>query len=473
MNASHNRVSRAYYATWIPRKYGGTLEQRLVSLRENETRDRAQIEALRWAALRRLLIHAEQHVPYFRNVFRQSGLRADEITDAVSFSRIPLLTKVDIQENLESLVADNFERNALIRSATGGSTGRPVPYYHDQEYEQQHSAMLLRNQAWTGWQFGDPIVKLWGSAFDVQLQTQLKERVVNFFRNETIFPAYRMSQENQSRWLEMLHRIQPMMIMGYTNALVKLAEFSQENHIPVNDAGIKAVVCSADTLFPWHRQLIEKTFGCRVYNRYGSRELGTIAQECEHGRMHINEDWLYVEITDDLGRPLPPGETGQVVLTGFFNQGMPFIRYAIQDVAAFEPGDGPCPCGRSFHALERLEGRIQDLIVMPEGGYIPGVFFGQVFKEFDIRRYQVVQPEIEKLEIYLVPGENFDEASLEKVRQTISQYTPGSQKNYHLVDDIPLNVSGKLRTIISHVARADVLREPQRQAPGEDNRRGG
>ena len=425
MTTPHKRLSQAYYATWIPRKYGGKLEHSLVSLRENETGNRSQIEALRWAAIRRLLAHAEQHVPYYRNLFHQNGLQVDEITDAISFARIPLLTKVDIQENLESLVADNVARNALTRSATGGSTGRPVPYYHDQEYDEQHTAMTLRNQTWTGWQFGDPIARLWGSAFDVQLQTQLKERVVNFFRNETTFPAYRMSQANQRRWLEQLHRIRPVLVVGYTNALVKLAEFSQESRIPVNDAGVKAVVSSADTLFPWHRQLIEKTFGCRLYNRYGSRELGTIAQECEHGRMHINDDWLYVEITDDMGHPVPAGETGQVVLTGFHNLGMPFIRYTIQDVAAFEPGNEPCACGRSFHVLERLEGRIQDLIVMPEGGYIPGVFFGQVFKEFDIRQYQVVQPEIEKLEIYLVPGVNFSKASLDKLRQTVSEFTPG------------------------------------------------
>ena len=278
-----------------------------------------------------------------------------------------------------------------------------------------------------------------------------------------------MSQANQRRWLEQLHRIRPVLVVGFTNVLVKLAEFSQESRMPVNDAGVKAIVCSADTLFPWHRQFIEKTFGCRLYNRYGSRELGTIAQECEHGRMHINDDWLYVEITDDMGHPVPRGETGQVVLTGFYNLGMPFIRYTIQDVAAFEPGDEPCACGRTFHALERLEGRIQDLIVMPEGGYIPGVFFGQVFKEFDIRQYQVVQPEIEKLEISLVPGVVFNEASLEKLRDMISEFTPGSQKNYHLVDDIPLNSSGKRRTIISHVAQADVLREPQRQLPSDSN----
>ena len=107
MNVTHKRLSQTYYATWIPRKYGGKLEQSLVSLRENETGNRSQIEALRWAAIRRLLAHAEQHVPYYSNLFRQNGLRADEITDEASFSRIPLLTKVDIQENLESLVADN------------------------------------------------------------------------------------------------------------------------------------------------------------------------------------------------------------------------------------------------------------------------------------------------------------------------------------------------------------------------------
>jgi phenylacetate-CoA ligase len=221
------------------------------------------------------------------------------------------------------------------------------------------------------------------------------------------------------------------------------------------------VVCSAETLLPKHRQLLEKTFNAHIINRNGTRELSTIAHECLFGTLHINEDWVYVEITDDRGRQVPNGQSGQVVLTGLYNDGMPFIRYAIQDIGSYTLKDEPCPCGCKFRALEQVEGRIQDLIVLPEGGYITGLFFPHLFKDYDVRQFQVLQPSLERLEIYLVPGKDFSSEDLESLRQTIARYTPGIQSSFQLVDEIPLTDSGKFRTTISHVAGAHVLHNIQ------------
>jgi len=447
----HDLLSKAYYTTWVPRKHNGTLGKRLDWFQNNETKSAAEIEKLRWSLLNRLLRHAEEHVPYYRQLFRKLNIRAAEVSTAEKFAQLPLLTKSDIREQLDSLVAENYDRKTIIRAATGGSTGTPVPFFHDREYERYNTALILRNQLWTGWNYGEPIVKVWGSSFDIRLQEQVKEKFTNFLKNETTLPAFEMTRESQREWLEKISRIQPTMIIGYTNLLAKLAEFNQQNRIVGDDLGVQAIVCSAETLFPWQREILQQTFGGRVFNRYGTRELSTIAHECPAGKLHISEDWLYVEIVDDQGLPAPRGKMGQVVLTGLFNLGMPFIRYAIQDVSAFALADEPCSCGRNFRTLSQIEGRIGDLIALPQGGHLSGLFFPHLFKEYDIRNFQVIQPAIDRLEIYIVKGENFGDGTTERIRRTISQYTPGMQLAFHFVSEIPLTASGKHRPTVSHV----------------------
>src|SRR3990172_1051049 len=455
----HDLISKAYYTTWVPRKHHGTLGKRLEWFRNNETKSAEEIEKLRWSLLSRLLRHAEEHVPYYRQLFQKLSIRAADISTAEQFARLPLLTKTDIQEQLDSLVAENYDRKTLIRAATGGSTGAPVPFFHDREYERQNNALILRNQLWTGWNYGEPIVKVWGAAFDIQPQEQVKEKLTNILKNEITLPAFEMTRESQREWLEQISRIQPSLIIGYTNLLAKLAEFNQQNRIIEDDLGVKAVVCSAETLFPWQRELLQQTFGGRVFNRYGTRELSTVAHECPAGKLHIREDWLYVEIVDDQGLPAPPGQMGQVVLTSLFNLGMPFIRYAIQDVSAFAPADEPCSCGRTFGALSQIEGRIGDLIALPKGGHLSGLFFPHLFKEYDIRNFQVIQPAIDRLEIYIVKGEYFGAEASERIRRTISQHAPGIQLAFHFVAEISPTASGKHRHTVSHVTEAGVLKQ--------------
>ena len=164
--------SRYYFEKWTPHKYGGTWQQRFDWAQANISRDPQQMEALRRQLLGDLLRHAASEVPYYRQLFNQLGAKPDELLEPQCFTRLPLLTRTHLRQQLEQLVAEDAGRYRLEHSSTSGSTGTPTQYYHGAEYARQSAVNIVRNQLWTGWRYGEPVVKIWGwvSAFGLTLQ---------------------------------------------------------------------------------------------------------------------------------------------------------------------------------------------------------------------------------------------------------------------------------------------------------------
>ena len=168
----------------------------------------------------------------------------------------------------------------------------------------------------------------------------------------------------------------------------------------------KFVYSSAETLQPFMRELIEEVFGCKVYDFYGSREVGAIAGECSHGKMHIFSFNNLVEVVDFSGNPVAPGEEGRVIITTLHNYSMPLIRYDIGDTARL--GEAPCSCGSPLPVIEEITGRITDHFLTRDGGLVHGEYFSHLFyfKRW-VAEFQVVQEDFDLIKIYFVKNLNF------------------------------------------------------------------
>jgi phenylacetate-CoA ligase len=298
-------LSRLYYHYWLPRKYGGTFARRLAWFQANESRNPAEIAAWRRERLQSLARHAAQHVPHYRQAFRQAGISPEEIVDEAAFSRLPLLRRSQLDDHLDDLVAENTPRAELTASTTGGSTGGPVKYYQDAEYHRQEAAIILRNRLWTGWRYGDAVMRFWGSPLDVRARTHLQSSLDMLLRNESMIDAYRMDASRLAGWPRRIQRGRPPLVEGYANVLVALVEACQSAGVALDMLGVKAVIATAEMLYPTQRSRLEVAFGCRVFNRYGCREASTLAHECRFGRLHTIDDWVYVEIVGEDGQPTP------------------------------------------------------------------------------------------------------------------------------------------------------------------------
>jgi phenylacetate-CoA ligase len=186
-----------------------------------------------------------------------------------------------------------------------------------------------------------------------------------------------------------------------------------------------------------------------VADCYAGREFGTIAYECEKGRVHVCET-RFPEIIVK-GNAANPGEMGEVALTSLSQYTMPFIRYKNDDMAIMDPE--PCPCGRGLPVFKEIVGRIMDFLVSTEGKYIHSGYLMLVFNTRpEVVRFQAYQRNKRHLDIQLVCKETVTAAWIDEVKAEIqSCFGKDILVTINIVDHIELTRAGKHRFVISDV----------------------
>jgi len=408
---------------------------------------------------RKLLYNTLKHsfycIPYYKNLnIDFKSFREDTIFEDIK--NIPFLTKKELREEYDNLYVINPKLKKVYANASGGSTGEPTKFMQDNYYSDWNNAEALLHNDWAGRKLGEPEIILWGSEKDILGQSEgIKHKMTNWVRNLKILNSFRMTQEDMKKYIEEINLYKPKMILSYVQSIYELAKFAKENNVRVFPPF--SIMTSAGILYPEYRRLIEKVFNCPVFNRYGSREAGDMACECEkHEGLHLNVFNQYIEIIDKNGKNCKPGKMGEVVVTTLRNYTMPLIRFKIGDMAVLS--DTQCSCGRGLPMIKNLIGRVTDVFKTKEGRIIPGEYFihfiGVVLNKGIIRKFQVIQEKenliIVKLildctESFVKNKRDFDDIT-EKIKLVMGENT---KIEYKLVDDILPTKSGKYRYTIS------------------------
>ena len=208
------------------------------------------------------------------------------------------------------------------------------------------------------------------------------------------------------------------------------------------------------------RAEVSRTFGCRVLEEYGASECMSIACECEHGRLHLNSDWMLLEAVDREGRPVPPGEISHTaLLTNLANRVQPVIRYDIGDSIAFEPE--PCACGAPFPAL-RVEGRSDDVLALSAADgkrveVLPLALTTVVEDSAGAHQFQIIQAAPDALDVRLeAPVGTSPEHLWRDVERALRAYLdaqglPAVALRYEAGPLLRSKASGKLRRVVTAV----------------------
>jgi phenylacetate-CoA ligase len=426
---------------------GRRFRRKLTFLEKSQWWGQNELKEYQWKKLKALLEFAFENNPYYRQKFIECGIRLDAVKDFSDFTRVPLLNKIDVLNGPNNFISDGYSLEDLTRDMTSGSTGMNMTFYIDRNSLDYKKSTVLRNMHWYNAADGDKKIILWGSLLGASKKEKVAMALRNFFVGDYLISSYTMNDTTMSETVNTIKRLRPKVIVGYVSALTILAEFMETNRI--SDVQVNAIIPAAETLFEYQRELFERVFHGEVFNRYGSHEFTGIAHECNfHDGMHINVENLYLEVLKD-GRPAPPGQLGEIVITDLENFGMPFIRYRIGDLGALKPD--LCRCGRGLPLLDRVEGRVYDVIRCPNGSQQTGTFFCKVTRSVPgIREFQVVQESLNKVRIKLVTDDRFQFASTRFLVDTIKRYCGETMEiAFDLVETIEPLKSGKRRYIVS------------------------
>jgi phenylacetate-CoA ligase len=111
------------------------------------------------------------------------------------------------------------------------------------------------------------------------------------------------------------------------------------------------------------RDQLEALWGCPVYDHYGAHEQGLGAFECQYkAGLHFMEDTCYFEVLDlETRRPVPKGQSGNLVVTILFRSIPPIIRMNVQDVGRILYEE-QCECGSYFRRMDKFLGRSDSMV---------------------------------------------------------------------------------------------------------------
>ena len=385
-----------------------------------------------------------------------------------TLNKLPILTKQHLRDHFEALhTVGEFPYTS--RNTSGGSTGQPVVLTQDANYS-------IWSNATQGYYFREFLgvemndvknVWLWGSERDLPRRrsgrgSHRHPRI--FWRNQTLLNTFGATTDQ--RWLDYIDfiaRHRPYYVAGYAGSLYQMAKVARRHNVRLYRPHF--VYSAAETLRDFMREEIEDQFNAKVFDYYGSREVGSIAGECQSGRRHVFIMNNVVEILPDhfgSGRAnsprnarhpgpstkseggTPPSE-GRILVTNLHNRAFPLIRYEIGDIGAMGEDIGKCPCGSPLPTLAKLTGRVSDHFVQRNGALIHGEYFTHLFYYRPwVESFRVDQLEYDRIRVRVTPSGRVDEEDVAEITAKIrAAMDEECRVEWQYVDQIETSPQGK------------------------------
>jgi phenylacetate-CoA ligase len=393
-------------------------------LLENEWLPRPQIADQQFRQLCALLQFAEQQCPFYTDRIRSCGLNPTAMKSLDDFSRMPLLTRTDLQDNFDLMRARTLPTGTreVGEMTTTGSTASPVKVLLTSKTVAFWNACCMRDFVWSDL---DPKGKLVSLRYFPRTPqrartTEGQERpdwgapITHLFSTGPSFLMdVCMGLEAQ---LSLLLHADPDYILSFPSNLELLGQVLSQSGQKLKR--LKQICTIGEVLPDVVRQNIESLFCARVWDLYSAREVGYIASQCPSGHgYHVHGENVLVEVLDDDGHPCRPGQAGRVVVTSLMNYGLPLIRYDIGDYAATI--EDPCPCGRTLSRLSHIIGRQRGQLIRPDGRIMFSHYLNSGIRKVGaIRQFQVIQHERDRIEVIVVPMAGFGPEQERQILET-------------------------------------------------------
>jgi phenylacetate-CoA ligase len=329
--------------------------------RRVETLSRDALAALQLQRLKATVRQAYDRVPHYRDRLDALGVAPADIVRREDVERLPFTVKDDLRAHYPfGLFA--VPRKRLMRlHASSGTTGKPTVVGYTAGDIALWSDLMARSLACAGVRRGDIVHNAYGyGLFTGGLGAHYGAERLGC----TVVP---MSGGNTERQIVLLQDFAAAVLCATPSYALNIAEIAERDGVNLRDGALRIGIFGAE---PWSeamRRELEARLGIAAVDVYGLSEiLGPgVACECLEARagLHGWEDhFLFETIDPETGAPVPPGASGELVITTLSKEALPMLRYRTRDITRLDTA--PCACGRTHLRIMRVTGRNDDMLII-------------------------------------------------------------------------------------------------------------
>ncbi len=425
-------------------------------LEQSQWLSRSEIESLQMQKLGELLRIADAHCPWHAQRIQAAGLDLKSALTMADLQRLPTMNKQDAITHADQLAWHGVPGGAY-KYNTGGSSGQPLIFYFGKWRQASDAAGRIRARRWWGVDVGEREVYLWGAPVELNKTDRIKQ-LRDRAMNQLVLNAFDMSPAHMDDYIQAIRAYKPKCIYGYASSIALLAAHAESKGADMRLPSLKVICTTGEPLYQHQRELIERVFAVPAANEFGSRDIGFTAHATPEGQILLMSESIILEVLDELGQPVAPGEIGEAVMTGLCSQAQPFIRYRTGDMVRLSAE--ACRAGRGLHVIEEVIGRSTDFIIRADGTIMHALAVIYVLRAVEgVAEFKLIQHGVDRIEVQVVQNQHWSDQSGKAIVSGL-QARLGDQVavDLRLVDNIPPEASGKHRYVVSHVALADGLK---------------
>lgn len=310
--------------------------------------------------------------PFYRRRWRAAGLEPADIRSLEDIGKLPTYTSDDVKESLERdppygdfhAVDQAFaSRTPLKLQTSGGTTGTPRATLFDPVAWEIQALTGARALYIQGARPGD--VMQIPMTCSLANAPWLAYKACHDFLGILPLTTGSGVVTSTRQQLEIAFRYRTNLWQSFPEYLIRLAQAcNDELGRDVRELKTKFVrTYLGPDLDGSLRREIESRWGCTVYDGYGTNEIAAGGFECrERSGLHFMEDTVFMEVVDaETGKPVAPGQRGNLVATAFFRTLPPVIRYNLRDLGRIL-SEERCACGSHFRRMDHFLGRSDAMV---------------------------------------------------------------------------------------------------------------
>ena len=401
--------------------------------------DHADEEAISRYQNRRLQLLvrlAAARSPFYRAWFRDARLDPRSVRTVADLAQLPLLDRSHLVTGAEQFLV--YPDRLLWQAHSSGTSGAPITCYRTPGSSVFELSVLERQWSWFSLSRSPRRVILRG-AFSAD-QGGPPAKLLPGARQLLVW-SFGLTPETLPAVVDAIRDFRPDAIEGWPSAITVLASLLRDQGLTMP---VRAVITSSEVTTATQADLMRTVFRGPIVDHYGQAERVAMAGSCEAGGYHVFPDYGIVELL-----PVPGiQDSWEVVGTALHNWGFPLFRYRTGDhVRSADPG--PCPCGRAYPLLGRIDGRVEDCFTSADGRPLPmpSIVIDDLV---NVREAQIAQQGPGRFEVRVVPIAGSDlQALTAQIRANVDRYFgPGQAVSVRVVDAVPRTAVGKVKNSV-------------------------